>query len=94
MKQYKYIGETDELTTKGKIYDVKTDGTFIDDTGTECGMGNDFNKYFEFVKEVDSRKYLFDELIKEFKYYSAERLSGNEAARIIKNFYDNNQSCC
>lgn len=40
MRRYKYIGETDELTTNGKIYNVKKDGTFIDDTNTECCLGN------------------------------------------------------
>ena len=47
MRRYKYIGETDESTTNGKIYNVKKDGTFIDDTNTECCLGNDFEKYFE-----------------------------------------------
>lgn len=47
MKRYKYIGETDELTTHGKIYKVQSDGTFIDDTNTKCGLGSNFEKYFE-----------------------------------------------
>jgi|SRR6478609_775242 len=51
MKKYKYIGESDELTTNGKIYEVDDDGTFIDDTMTKCGLSNGFEKHFELIKE-------------------------------------------
>ena len=56
MKQYKYIGETDELTTNGKIYNVKANGTFIDDTNTECCLGNDFEKYFELESVLNNNE--------------------------------------
>lgn len=45
--KYKYTGKTDEFTTNGKIYNVKSDGTFLDDTGLECCLSYDFEKYFE-----------------------------------------------
>ena len=50
MKKYKYIGESDEMTTKGKIYNVKSNGIFIDDTNSECCLGSDYKKYFEIVE--------------------------------------------
>jgi len=50
MKQYKYIGDSDELTTKGKVYNVNQDGDFIDDTGTISTLCDGFEKYFEEVK--------------------------------------------
>jgi len=56
MRRYKYIGETDELTTNGKIYNVKKNGTFIDDTNTECCLGNDFEKYFELESVLNNNQ--------------------------------------
>jgi len=52
MKKYKYIGETDILTTNGKIYNVTERGKFLDDTGTYSSFGKDWQKYFEEVKEI------------------------------------------
>jgi len=51
MKLYRYTGETDELTTFGKIYEVQDDNTFIDDTMTTCGLSKGFEKYFQLVEE-------------------------------------------
>ena len=63
MKTYKYIGDTDELTTKGNLYKVGVNGVFIDDTGTECCLGADFKKYFEFVKETKKQSYTEEQVI-------------------------------
>jgi len=54
MKKYKYIGETDILTTNGKIYNIRPNLKFIDDTGTLCGLVDGWQKYFEEVKEIKS----------------------------------------
>ncbi len=51
MKQYRYIGESDELTTDGKIYESKDGESFIDDTGTICKFSSNWKKYFELVSE-------------------------------------------
>ena len=63
MREYKYIGDTDEWTTKGNVYKVSDDDTFIDETNTECYLGADFEKYFEFIKET---KKLSFELMQEY----------------------------
>jgi len=56
MKKYKYIGESDETTTKGKIYNVKPNGIFIDDTNSECCLGSDYKKYFEIVENEEAKQ--------------------------------------
>jgi len=60
MKKYRYIGESDELTTNGKVYEVEEDNTFIDNTGTICGLSSSFKKYFELVKEESSTPEYYD----------------------------------
>jgi len=81
MRRLKYIGETDEMTTKGKVYKIKSDGTFIDDTNTECELGHNYKDYFEeVIKKSNTNKiqisvqcYPNKELIKEVREYSKKR---------------------
>jgi len=81
MIKLKYIGETDEMTTKGKVYNIKSDGTFIDDTRTECSLGDNYKDYFEeVIKKSNSNKiqisvqcYPNNEIIKEVREYSKKR---------------------
>ena len=56
MKKYKYIGESDEMTTKGRIYNVKSNGIFIDDTNSECCLGSNYKKYFEIVENEELKQ--------------------------------------
>jgi len=64
MKQYKYIGETDEFTTNSKIYNVRPNLKFIDDTGALCSFADGWQNYFKEIKQcsiVESvRKQLLD----------------------------------
>jgi hypothetical protein len=63
MKNYRYIGETDEMTTYGKVYQVGINKEFIDDLGEICSLGNDYKKYFEEIKP-DS---IVESVINQFK---------------------------
>ena len=50
---WEYIGESDEMTTKGKEYFMYKEKTFKDDNNETCHLGDDFNDYFKLKHPIN-----------------------------------------